>query len=936
MNNLTIRKKLILQTVIPTVTIIILAMLFLNSQYAKVALLSDEKEAVKIVQSVSLLIHETQKERGMSAGYLGSHGKLFKQKLPAQRVLTDKRLKEFKALVSETQNDYLKKTINKVLNDFTKLNSIRKKIDAQSISGPKAIGYYTNTNNDLLNIVIKVSTMPSTPEISKQVLAYLNFLLAKERAGIERAVGANITTLDYFTPGARKKFSDLISAQNSYMQVFAYYADKNALEYYNKTLDAQPVREVEKMRKIILDQQNIGGFGVDATYWFDTISKKLALIKKTEDYIIEHLDINAPSLKRSVNFMIAVSNFVHESQKERGATAGYVGSKGKKFAKRLNAQRKLTDKKVQELLATFKTTALFYFNPQARKYIKQGFEELSKLEKIRKGASDLTLDGKKVIDYYTNMHAIFLKALGSIVKDAIKARAAKNLMAWYSFDMAKERAGIERAVMSNAFAKNKFLPGMRIKFIKLITQQDDFLNIFKNVAPFSVYEYYKKTVSGKVIDEVNRMRNIALNATSIGGFEIDPKFWFASMTAKINLLKKVDDYLSATLQKTVESAYSSTIANFYMVIVFVVLILLVILALSKYIADGITSKIAAFQKGLVEFFEYLKGNKSTINMLDASSSDEIGMMAKTINENIEQTKVNIESDRAFIKDTQKVMQNISAGSLDTQINAQASNQNLEQLKSTVNEALHLLKERFLQMNNILDFYAHYDYTKELVIDGFNENSELKSLVDKINNLRDAIVAMLNTSKENSSDLLNKSDVLQERMNTLYSVSSAQAKMLQEIAKKVQNVDELSKNTSQKSSEIIAQSNDIKSVVSIITDIAEQTNLLALNAAIEAARAGEHGRGFAVVADEVRKLAERTQKSLTEINTNISILTQSITDVDAAIDTQSKDIAAINDTVTEVEIKTQENTQIVQDVEAITTEVKNMAVDIARDVDKNKF
>ena len=131
------------------------------------------------------------------------------------------------------------------------------------------------------------------------------------------------------------------------------------------------------------------------------------------------------------------------------------------------------------------------------------------------------------------------------------------------------------------------------------------------------------------------------------------------------------------------------------------------------------------------------------------------------------------------------------------------------------------------------------------------------------------------------------------------------KMIQTLDSIVDSINKISsdeQDISVKVHQLAEQTTQIRSVLEIISDISEQTNLLALNAAIEAARAGEHGRGFAVVADEVRKLAEKTQKSLSEIDATINIIVQSILNANNEMNNNIKNVENVTQKTKQAQVE----------------------------------
>ncbi len=427
-------------------------------------------------------------------------------------------------------------------------------------------------------------------------------------------------------------------------------------------------------------------------------------------------------------------------------------------------------------------------------------------------------------------------------------------------------------------------------------------------------------------------------------------------------------------------------------LVFQALIVLIFITIfMTWLIRKATRPIDVFQNGLELFFKYINKEAKEVGYIDGYSNDEIGELVNSVNKNIDATVAGVEKDAQLIDEAKEVCKQASKGVFDVQIKAIPHNPELGELKDLVNKLILAIGYNINRISGVLNSYDSYDYSNRINPSG-NTIGTMRDVFDKVDALGNSLTVNAKTNLQNGQQLEEDTDILETSVTKIKNFLTEQSLQLEDnvdqlssitqdirkttqhtvdmashasnVTNSVQSGQILANKTSDEMDEIAIQVSSIYEAITIIDQIAFQTNILSLNAAVEAATAGEAGKGFAVVAGEVRNLANRSADAASEIKALVTSATQKanegkiisdemkqgyndlnehinstielIKKVTQASSSQQQSIETINTSISQIQQSTTQSQQMAVDAEIITKKTNNLATAILEEAKTKKI
>ncbi len=685
-----------------------------------------------------------------------------------------------------------------------------------------------------------------------------------------------------------------------------------------------------------------------------------------------NLSRKANDLKELDTLVTAVSvlsDLVHEQQKERGATAVFLSSEGRKFRQQLNEQRRVTDARRAELKAFLAQFDRSVFTQELDQRLNDITDGLARMDAIRRQVDALKISPGDAIGYYTGLNGEMLGMIGYVSKLSKTAEVTVATLALNNFLQAKERAGIERAVGSSGFGNGQFDAAALNRFRTLIDEQRVYYSGFLAGATPDQAAGLEAVMKSPAAREVQSMRDIALKA-GIGG-ELSGRTaaeFFDAQTQKINQLKALEQRLIGDLRAFMTKLRSQARTAEYSIISGLALAIALTAAIAYFFSHmirkgifGVVDAAATMARGNLE----RKLPNPTRNELGAIVRA-LELFRKTIlrNKEMEQRmrqreiaeaerKAEEERKQAEIKAAQQtqrqreldakrareqkaaaelasVVDACAKGDFSQRLTLEGKDGIFADLAKSVNQIGEVTNTGISNVQAALETLSKGDLTHRMsgeyfgafddIRNAFNQTLEsLSKMIRQIETGSQAIGGISDEIASSASDLatrternaatLEQTSAAIEQLAASVSATAGSAKDVSSavsgIQAKTQHGNDVVKSAIEAVQQIKSSSNSISKIISVIEEIAFQTNLLALNAGVEAARAGEAGHGFAVVASEVRSLASRSAEAAKEISDLISDSSKRVDEGVALVDQTGSVLESIFEAVNEISSRVEE-------------------------------
>jgi len=582
------------------------------------------------------------------------------------------------------------------------------------------------------------------------------------------------------------------------------------------------------------------------------------------------------SVQQLSQLAVKVSALVHETQKERGATAGFLGSKGKKFVSELPAQRDNTDNKNAALISFMAAFDREGYSSEFNNQLSSALSKLESIQDIRSEVSTMNIATGDAIAYYTSMNGAFLNVIGQMTELTNNGEVTRLIAAYTNFLLGKERAGVERAVMSNTFARDNFGPGMFKKFGTLVAEQDTYARVFASLASKTASQTFEQKMSSPVVAEVNDMRKVAYAKASEGGFGIEAGHWFSTITKKINLLKDVENWLSDDLVSQVNRLHSAASAAqlFYIILALVIGAIAVFLAFM--IARNITG---ALGQALMALNDIAEGEGDLTQCLNEHGRDEIAQLAVAFNKFASKIETMVAQIKKSANSINTSATEIAAGNDNLSQRTEEQASSLEETASSMEEMTSTVKQ-------------NADNTRQANQLAMSTREQAEKGGEVLSNAVDAMSAITDSSKK-IADIIGVIDEIAFQTNLLALNAAVEAARAGEQGRGFAVVASEVRTLAGRSADAA------KEIKGLITDSVDKV-------------------------EQGSNLVDASGKTLEEIVTGVKKVTDIISEIAASSQEQANGIEQVNSAVMQMDETTQQNAALVEEATAASLSMQEQA------------